>query len=122
MTQIAYVPLYTTEDGKVVYNEVKPRILMGKSLDVEGYETPRLGLAFEELDFNSILNRYYVSYQRAIQAPRVIKVRLLLSDIDLSQLDLTRPVYFEQFGHYYAILKLEVQTNGECKGWFLELK
>lgn len=110
---IASIPLYD-QDGKMA--KLKPRILMGHA-----GEGGRLEVAFESLGFNHILNTYYDGYRRIVEHPRVITIRVKLTDLDLTEMDLTRPVYFEQFGRHYAILSVQAQADGLCKCKLLEV-
>lgn len=110
---IASIPLYD-QDGKMA--KLKPRILMGHA-GAGG----RLEVAFESLGFNHILNTYYDGYRRIVEHPRVITIRVKLTDLDLTEMDLTRPVYFEQFGRHYAILSVQAQADGLCKCKLLEI-
>lgn len=114
---LAYVPVYTTENGSVKFNKLTPRVLMGRPGD-----NGRLELFFEGLSFDTILEQYYSGYRSIIEVPRVITVRVRLTDLDQAKLDMTRSVYFEQFGRYYAVLSVQAQSNGLCKCKMLELK
>lgn len=116
-TKIAKIPVYTKgSDGKIEYNDdITARILRPKSLNTH------VGASFEEMDMRAVIRTRYSDYQEVIRTPRVIKVRCLLNDYDLSVLDLTAPVYFEQYGNYYAILKVQAAADGVCKCEFLEI-
>jgi len=123
--RIAHIPLYTQEDNGVKYNSgIKPRIL-STGLNIPGSPIQGIFTSFSSLDFNSIRNRFYTEYQRVIRTPRVVKVKLLLSDVDIMKIDLTRPVFFRQSGQYYVILKLQAQPVDDsgylCEGEFLEI-
>lgn len=78
-------------------------------------ETKRNGevwLTFENLDFETLLFApYYEAYKQLIKAPFVIVDDFRLNDIDLKNLDMTVPVYIQQYGAFFAIV--EIQTQGE---------
>lgn len=118
----AIIPLYTKDEStddtiRYDYNDgLKPRILKSKR-----YSSFLIG-SFEGLDWKSIFSKKYSAYQKIIKNPRVLKVGCRLSDIDLSKLDFSRPVWFSQFGNYYAIITIQTAANGICKCEFLEIK
>lgn len=79
------------------------------------------------LDFGTDLwgegavNAYHSYYQEIIRKPVVINVNIRLNEIDLAQLDFTRPVYLRQYGQYYAVLKAQTSETDLCKVELLQL-
>ena len=95
------------DDGQVDTTDCGARLMVK--------ETKRNGevwLTFEGLDFETLLSAgYYLAYKNLIKAPFVIKDNFRLNDIDLKNLDMTVPVYIQQYGAFFAIV--EIQTQGE---------
>lgn len=61
------------------------------------------------------LAKHYSAYQEAIRKPVTIEVNVRLSELDLAQLDLLRPVYIAAFGRYYSILSVQTSDTDTCK-------
>ena len=78
-------------------------------------ETKRNGevwLTFEGLSFETLLAApYYEAYKQLIKSPFVIKDDFRLTDIDLKDINMTRPVYIQQYGAFFAIVS--IKTQGE---------
>lgn len=68
-----------------------------------------------------LIQAYYARLQETIRKPVSITVDIRLHEIDLAQLDLTRPVYLGQYGRYYAILKIQTSKTDLCKVELLQL-
>ena len=67
-------------------------------------------LEFTDLKFQNRISRFGLSYyQDIIKYPFVIKDNFRLTDIDLKNLDMTVPVYIEQYGAYFAIISIKSQ-------------
>ncbi len=67
-------------------------------------------LEFTDLKFQNRISRFGLSYyQDIIKYPFVIKDDFRLTDIDLRSLDMTVPVYIEQYGAYFAIISIKSQ-------------
>lgn len=64
-------------------------------------------LSFDDyLSGDVLLAKYYSGYQEAIRRPTIVKADVRLSELDVASIDLQRPVYLAQTGHYYSILKV----------------
>ena len=104
---MAFISLYEQEEDKINENSgISPRILVDNYVTGEGWKAsflPYLSFAGE----SGLRNSYYTKYQEIIRQPRVISVKCALSDYDLYTLDLTIPVYFRQYGAYFAIINLK---------------
>ena len=97
--------------------DIKPRIF-GFTYDGTGTR----GLVFpESLSGRWAASAYLKTYQSLIRKPVQISVNIRLHEIDLAQLDLTRPVYLGQYGQYYAILKIQTSETDLCKVELLQL-
>lgn len=68
-----------------------------------------------------LIEAHYTPLQNAIRRPLTMSVNIRLHEIDLAQLDLTRPVYLGQYGRYYAILKIQTSETDLCKVELLQL-
>lgn len=96
------------DDGtyEVTVNELKPRIF--RLLEQEG----NAALYFTgELSLPARIQEYYKEYQDIIKTPITQKVNCRLDERDLKNLDFTRPVYFRQFGQYYAIESVRTSSK-----------
>lgn len=104
---MAFISLYEQEEDKINENSsISPRILVDNYVTGEGWKAlflPYLSFSGE----SGLRNSYYTKYQEIIRQPRVITVKCALSDYDLYTLDLTIPVYFRQYGAYFAIINLK---------------
>ena len=63
----------------------------------------------------------YSALQKVVRTPVAITLNARLSELDLAQLDLTRPVYLGQYGHYYSILKIQTSDTDLCKLELLQI-
>lgn len=97
--------------------DIKPRIF-GFTYNDSGTR----GLIFpESLAGKWASSAYLETYQSLIRKPVQISVNIRLHEIDLAQLDLSRLVYLGQYGHYYAILKIQTSETDLCKVELLQL-
>lgn len=104
------------DDGEVEDVDIEPRIF-----------AISLGLKGQTLRFNDgmygqgLIDAHYARLQEAVRKPVRIATNIRLHEIDLAQLDLTRPVYLGQYGQYYAILKIQTSATDLCKVELLQL-
>ena len=97
--------------------DIKPRIF-GFTYDAAGTR----GLIFPDyLRGKFAVDAYLSKYQELIRKPVQISVNVRLHEVDLAQLDLSRPVYLAQYGHYYAVLKIQTSGTDLCKVELLQL-
>lgn len=114
---IASVPIYTYDvSGELEYETVEPRILLeqddnGKSKGV-----------FIGLDWMTLINQNYQTYQEMVRNPIIITEKIEISDIDLKELDVTVPVYLGQYGRYYALISVKAEDTGVCECKLLQLE
>lgn len=97
--------------------DIKPRIF-GFTYDAAGTR----GLIFPDyLRGKFAVDAYLSKYQDLIRKPVQISVNIRLHEVDLAQLNLSRPVYLAQYGHYYAVLKIQTSSTDLCKVELLQL-
>lgn len=114
---IASVPIYTYDvSGELEYETVEPRILLeqddnGKSKGV-----------FIGLDWMTLINQNYQTYQEMVRNPIIITEKIEISDIDLKELDVTVPIYLGQYGRYYALISVKAEDTGVCECKLLQLE
>lgn len=112
---------YNVKDGKIVDTKIKPRIFrVYEEADDSGELIRRL--SFTEDLYGDAIKARYARLQDAIMKPVVISVNVRLNELDLAQLDLTRPAYLRQFGHYYKILKVQTSVTDLCKVELLQIR
>ena len=114
------VPLYTKEvkQGGVVetkYKAVQPRVL---NL-IEGGSGEAVGMF--NMDMKRILADYYGDLAATMQQPSVITETIHITDVELSQVDETRPIYIKQHGAFFALLELNVKSNHTAEAKLLKL-
>jgi len=112
---MAYIPLFDI-DGK--FTKGSPKILTLQGV-VGRFLEPGYNLNFSGPD--GIIARKYQGYQNIVEQINFCRVNCVLSDLDLFNMKMDIPVYFQQFGHYYAPLKIQVKANNLCQCDFLRL-
>lgn len=76
----------------------------------------------DDLKFSAIkATANYTAYQNIIYQPKLLKDEVYLKASDIVNLDLTKPVYFNQYGKYYAITKLTFRQDDFSDVELLEL-
>lgn len=109
-------PVDIYDKGEPELQSVEPRILIEKN--VGGYSTG----TFDGLQWPSLLAKHYSTYQNAVKSPVVITERILLDELSLRDLDMSKPVYLRQYGKYYAIVEVKAPSNGVCECKLLQLE
>lgn len=95
------------DDGQVDTADCGAR-LMKKTIKGSG----EAELTFEGLNFNTLLtSEDYYEYSNLIRKPFVIKDNFRLTEFDLMNLDMTVPVYIQQYGAFFAIVEIQVQSE-----------
>lgn len=116
----ALIPIYELDDnGKDVNeNSVSSRIVAAVQVEeVKSDGTTQniyVGQFLQSQFFggkSGIVATYYNELQQVVKRPRVITVELHLTNVDLWNLDYTKPVYFDRFGGFFAIEQLIVDGN-----------
>lgn len=105
---IATIPIYSyTSDGALQYNEsTDPRLLVLKNDNTA---------TFDGLDWNTIIENNYKSYQKYIREPKIITELVEIRDHELRNLDMSVPVYLAQYGKYYAVISIKAEKTGICE-------
>lgn len=108
----ATIPVWTKdEDGEWSFSgDSAPAVLLlYKPLVLLNY------IGFNvSLNWSNILKEWYGEYANIIRRPIALKAEFVLTTLDLLQLDMTRPVYLKQTGHYYLIRKLTAKSGNVC--------
>lgn len=103
-----------TDEGAAEDIDIEPRIMrLRVGTDTSGASRYELVFA-PELYGEGLKATYYAELQEVVRVPVILTLHVRLHELDLATLDLRRPVYLRQYGHYYSIIK--VQTSGDvCK-------
>lgn len=109
-------PVDIYDKGEPELQSVEPRILIEKN--VGGYSTG----TFDGLQWPSLLAKHYSTYQNAVKSPVVITESILLDELSLRDLDMSKPVYLRQYGKYYAIVEVKAPSDGVCECKLLQLE
>lgn len=120
------VPIYkkeTKEEGRgkpptvtVTKTSCKDRI-MRLCRDEAGFAA-----CYFDMDMQDIIDRDYKVLKKALSKAKIIKEQVRLSDIDVLSFDESRPVYFAQYGRYFAVLGMRIGANEVADVDLLELK
>lgn len=112
----ARIALYEyNDDGEPELQSVEPRVL--REISVNGYSTG----TFVGLSWGELIANYYGTYQKIVSKPIIITENMTLDDIELRNLDVTRPIYLRQYGRYFAIVEIKAPSSGVCECKLLEL-
>ena len=98
-------------DDAVKDIKIQPRIMKLAMTD----RNKRVLTFADELQGPQLKAGHYAKVQEIVRKPIVISVNIRLHELDLAQIDLTRPIYLGQFGHYYKILKVQTSATDLCK-------
>lgn len=95
--------------------DIEPRIFrISSGSDQEG--NLRNILVFDDTQSGEgLIRAYYSALQSVMQKPVRLSVGIRLNELDLAGLDLTRPVYLGQYGHYFSIIKIQTSDTDLCK-------
>lgn len=104
------------DDGTLEDVDIEPRIF-AISVGTKG-QTLRFT---DDMYGRGLVAAHYTKLQEAVRKPVKLTTNIRLHEIDLAQLDLTRPVYLGQHGQYYAILKIQTSKTDLCKVELLQL-
>lgn len=97
-----------TEYEKVEYTEVKPRICnIRKGLGPYGHYE----LSFNGMSFENLIPQFYKRYQDLTYKPKVIKAILRLHEVDLKNLDYTKPIHIVDYGRNFGIISIQEQDS-----------
>lgn len=104
---MASIPLYSYNDkSELEVSKITDRILLyGEEKNIGTFE----GLSWKEL-----ISANYREFQEVLINPKIINVSVKLTSVDLSVIDLTKPVYIQQVGSYFAIISIKTNQNNIC--------
>ena len=105
------------DDGTVEDVNIEPRIFyagLGMKGGAQLYFT-------DDMYGEGLARASFTALQDVVRKPIKLTANIRLHEIDLAQLDLTRPVYLGQYGQYYAILKIQTSETDLCKVELLQL-
>ena len=104
---MASIPIYSyNENAELQVSEVKDRILF--------YDEAKNIATFNGLSWSELISANYAEFQEVIKRSKIVSVSVRLSPVDLSVIDLTRPVYIQQAGAYFAIISIKTRQNNIC--------
>ena len=114
----ALIRAFTQEDEKITFKKPSPRI-------IKAYETGNhkwIGVFREDMYFRSaneympgIIDRKYIHYQGVIKTPIVVEAEYLLTEVDLIDFDIRKPIWDNTLGRVYAVIDLTMQKNNVAK-------
>lgn len=106
------IPHYElSDDGTAVDTvQVKDRIMRLIS-DDSGLAM----LTFDDLDFTTLLSKYYSTLSRLLNSAISITEQIMLNEYDLKSLDYSIPFYLRQYGKFYGIVSIQSTANGACE-------
>lgn len=73
------------------------------------------------IDLTTIFNGKYANLVRVLTSPRCVTERLYLKETEIRDFDETIPVYFKQYGAYFAVTELKVTTDGYAEATMIQL-
>lgn len=104
------------DDGTLEDVDIEPRIF-ALTVGIKG----QMLWFDDDMQGDGLIAAKYKALQEVIRRPVRITAHIRLHEIDIAQLDLTRPVYLGQYGQYYAILKIQTSKTDLCKVELLQL-
>lgn len=116
-----YVPLYTKKDdttstdsdGNPTTTENAPSYKACKDRILQLVDDGSGNAAGEfNIDMQSILQTSCRELSVMLQNVHVLKEKVRMSDIDIMRFDETVPVYFKQYGSYFAVTEIKAEQNG----------
>lgn len=120
-TDGSYVPLYTKKndttstdsDGNTTTTENAPTYKACKDRILQLVDDGNGKAAGQfNIDMQQILDTSYHALTLTLQNIRVLKEKVILSDIDIMNFDETKPVYFKQYASYFAVTEIRAEQNG----------
>lgn len=83
--------------------DIEPRIMaLSEGMDATTLK-PFAKLSFKTLSFNSLIASYYSTWQKIMRNPVIIEEKVMISEIDIANLDYRSPVYLQKYGALFAI-------------------
>lgn len=72
--------------------------------------------------FAELVPKYWAAYARVLTDFRCHNIELVMSDAEVSRIDLDKLVYFAQEANYYMINQIKYSPNGQTTGEFIRVK
>lgn len=72
-------------------------------------------LTFDDLDFTTLLSKYYSTLSRLLNSAISITEQIMLNEYDLKSLDYSIPFYLRQYGKFYGIVSIQSTANKACE-------
>lgn len=94
---------YNSDRSDVETASIKPRIMR-----IVETTTGTSALSFSGLDFPTLIATYYTGLREMLAQAVSIKAEIRLNELDLRDLDYTRPIYLAQYGRFFAISTVDV--------------
>lgn len=105
----------TTETSKPSYSACKDRILRLSQT------TGGLACGIFDINMQEIIGDKYADLQRTLQHAHVVKEKIKINDIELMNFDETIPVYFAQYGAYFAVTEIKAEDDGTAEFTMLQI-
>ena len=121
---VAYIPVYyyTPGDSTYTVQKLTPRIVCIDNYLIESVGlTTKAARFIDDMSFVELINDYYSDYQDLVLHPKMIQAQFILTDIDIYQIDMMKPVYLEQTGNYYIISELTIDKNNVAKAKLIQM-
>lgn len=110
--KIVMYSLEVDDDGNREYTleTFTPRIMEIKKHGIDGVDYTKLEFT-EHMTMQRIMFDRYMGYIDVVSNMYVIKAKVLLSTLDLANIDYTLPVYFKQWGRWFGVKTIEASTD-----------
>ena len=110
----AFTPLENHQFGDTGdFKKPQPRILKCKQSGFNIYAVFDDSMKFGGDE--GIIATKYKGYQDVVRTPHVIEAQYLLSEVDLIDFDIRKPIWDYTLGRMYAVISLTLQTNNVAK-------
>ena len=96
------------------YNGCKDRIMTLRDIEVASLEFG--------IDLQDVFATKYARLAKTLSSAHIVTEWLNLSDLDILNFDETVPVYFAQYGAYFAVTELKTTSNGYTEATMLQLE
>jgi hypothetical protein len=99
------IPQYSLNDeGELEKNDCEYRVM--RITYGENYTNNALRFS-DDMTPQQIANRHYSELQDVIRKPMQIEEEVILSLLDLKDIDYSKPVYLSKYGRYFAIISIQ---------------
>lgn len=68
-------------------------------------------LSFYNLSPEYLISQYYTTYIGTSTESKQLKENIMLNEIDLKEMDFTRPMYLKKYGRFFAVKSIRWNTN-----------